>query len=538
MSIVEKLKSNHPWIGELSYHKCSNELNKFRENIKLPNEWRTKSPLYPLKREQVDSFFVKETITHFKTREVDRLLERSWDSDTIASFNTPGTLSTMLFNSKTSEELSFTARLLIEFITLNCARQWDMMAANKTKKIDYTACKKSMHLFWCIVHFYKTVCHDFDDTTPAKNWDRDWYVERFTSINNWKELKDMRTKAATLIRESDHILSIRKELIESYDELMKGLLASVTGAARSNKLNIVRAMVQEMKNCKEMRKYIMGVPAPPFDTNIPIQMLEKIRREKQFMDFIDGDEVEIDVVVITSTTSSPTALIILQQCTEIRSEIASIRQLSAECAATLSNMIVAEAKQATAEIKRIHAEIVQATVELQNTQYYHLQKTVKLHAKRIMEFHDGIIEEMLPFSADQLRLQAVLKQKQQAKNHTKEIKALAKEVGKISRLIQYITEEESALLLQHNLQQRRRTFLTAAPHYLPLAMFETDFECGLCLQPLGWQTDADIGFVTCCVGLGYVCGDCLSRPHGMGHDIVIEREIVRVVRSVRRGLGV
>jgi hypothetical protein len=69
-------------------------------------------------------------------------------------------------------------------------------------------------------------------------------------------------------------------------------------------------------------------------------------------------------------------------------------------------------------------------------------------------------------------------------------------------------------------------------------MFEPEVECGLCFDELKWNTDLSIGFVTCCREFGYVCGDCLAKPHSDNHDIVTELEIVRIVRGVRRAAGI
>ena len=181
-------------------------------------------------------------------------------------------------------------------------------------------------------------------------------------------------------------------------------------------------------------------------------------------------------------------------------------------------------------------EIIRIAVELQTIRNDQQRRAVRREIKRIREMRSRVIATMLPFSVEQHQIRAVQEQKLRAKNVERGIQALTRETKRINELIIRYTEEETALLKKHIIEERRRTFLKAAPRFLPLAMYERDIDCGLCLETIQWKTDADIIFVTCCPEFGYMCGRCTDQPHD--HIIVAEREIVRIVRSVRKELGV
>jgi hypothetical protein len=256
---------------------------------------------------------------------------------------------------------------------------------------------------------------------------------------------------------------------------------------------------------------------------------------------------------------------ILQQAKAIKTEIRAIRQLAAEVATDIRNLAVkeirkmvgevdqiqedvvqvaaelqtqmeAEAVGLMAEVKYMQEEIIQIAVELQTIRYDQQRRAVRRAIKRIRETRSRVIAIMLPFSVEQHKIRAVQEQKLRAKNVERGIQALTRETKRINELIIRYTEEETALLKNHICQERKRTFLKAAPRFLPLAMYERDIDCGLCLETIQWKTDADIIFVTCCPEFGYMCGRCTNQPHD--HIIVAEREIVRIVRSVRKELGV
>ena len=222
---------------------------------------------------------------------------------------------------------------------------------------------------------------------------------------------------------------------------------------------------------------------------------------------------------------------------QVKSSLQAIRQQAAECFAEIrGHIVLQEVRRTLAEVGRIEQDILRARIELQTEQYDQHRRAVRREAKRIREVREAAIVQMLPFAAEQLKARATHEWRQRAASVERQAQALLRDAERLAERIQRARDEESALLAQHTAAERRRTFLAAAPHYLPLAMLDPEIECGICLEVLQWRSDAGIRFVTCCPEYGYTCGACITgRPHPH-HDMVAEQEIVRIVRSVREAL--
>jgi hypothetical protein len=220
----------------------------------------------------------------------------------------------------------------------------------------------------------------------------------------------------------------------------------------------------------------------------------------------------------------------------VKAEVKLIRQLAAECAAEVQGMAL---EWMAVEVKDIQAGIVQAAVELQTMRENQQRRDVRREVKRIRALQKLAMAQMVSFAVELQNSLGCFEMKRKAASVAGRIKSLVLQTHAIHALAKAYITEETALLTQHTQLERRRVFLASSVHFLPSAMFESETECGLCLEPLQWNTDSSIGFVTCCRELGYVCGDCLARPHSAdNHDVVTELEIVRVVRGVRRALGI
>ena len=229
--------------------------------------------------------------------------------------------------------------------------------------------------------------------------------------------------------------------------------------------------------------------------------------------------------------------LVAEEALNVMSELKDIQRLSVDYAAELQNLKIAAVSEVAREVRRIQEETTQATIELQTAQYDQQRRAIRREVKRIREVRETAIRQMLPFFAEQLQQRAVYEAKQRIKEEEKRIRAVAKEATRLQQLVTNLKQETATLLEQHNSQQRRRMFLAVAPVFLPTAMFETDVDCGLCLQTLDWKRDQTIAYVTCCPEFGYVCTGCQAAPH-TGHSLVMEREIVRIVRGVRRAAGI
>ena len=86
----------------------------------------------------------------------------------------------------------------------------------------------------------------------------------------------------------------------------------------------------------------------------------------------------------------------------------------------------------------------------------------------------------------------------------------------------------------------RRIFLATAPAFVPLSMHSDDVQCPLCLESLEWGIDGGgIGFSTCCLEFGFVCGGCVGKPHGKDHQsFTVDYEIARMMAQARANVGI
>ncbi len=327
------------------------------------------------------------------------------------------------------------------------------------------------------------------------------------------------------------------------------------------------------------------MPISPFDmVNSPIATLDRAEQLLQIMDFISNDSTAVGEYLpadeqtvgtaprgplpcgidylMNSVTSQFASHNVLTQllfsidsCSKsweahalypaeclrvakdvVKAEVKLIRQLAAECAAEVQGMAL---EWMVVEAKDIQQGIIQAAVELQTIRDNQQRRAVRREVKRIRALQKLAMAQMVLFAVEQQEIQGCFDMKQKAVSVEGRIKALVLETHAIHALASAYIAEETALLAHHTQLERRRVFLASSVHFLPSAMFESETECGLCLEPLEWNTDSSIGFVTCCRELGYVCCDCLAKPHSAdNHDVVTELEIVRVVRGVRRALGI
>lgn len=227
---------------------------------------------------------------------------------------------------------------------------------------------------------------------------------------------------------------------------------------------------------------------------------------------------------------------ILHQAIKVRSTIQLIQTELAETAAEMRNLMVTSTRELMAELGRVQDAITHAATELQTIQSDQWRRTVRSKAKQIRMLRDSTITQMLPFSVEMFQARAVHEGRQRAKNQKSCILALIKETKHLLESIQHTAAEEAILLAEHTRRKRRLMFMESAPHFLPIAMFEREVECGVCLEVLKWETDPGIRFVTCCPEYGYTCARCLALPHRSydNHTLVAEQEIVRIVRCVRR----
>lgn len=234
--------------------------------------------------------------------------------------------------------------------------------------------------------------------------------------------------------------------------------------------------------------------------------------------------------------AAPSQYEVLRLSVQVKADLQSIHQQTAECTWEFYNLLLQEAQRTRTEVKHIEHGIIQAKMALQTEQYDQHRRAVRREVKRIREARETAIVQMLPFATEQLKARAVHEQRVRAKAVEKQVHALLKAAARLEERIGRAREDEAALLAEHTTRERRRAFLAAAPHYLPIAMFEPDIECGICLENLQWHSDPGIRFVTCCPEYGYTCGACVRKPHP--HPMVSEQEIVRIVRTVRLGMGV
>lgn len=590
-----RIKEKHPWISELAFNYSAEQYTEFEDQL-------TELPFceyYPLSEKFTDKNFIKDVLNHFQVRKLDKYLEERWDEETVLAFSTSGVLRSKVFRAESPAELQASINTLIEFKTVKTLRKWIITTAHPLAKIDYNSCLQTRKLFWCIIHFYKSMDRDFDDTLSVKDWDRAWFLRAY---------KRMRSSAVALdslddcVNTCQEIMGDQRETVTKQRQLVQELRRRVITVRSRQELCIIRDMIQELQSCKSIQLLAQGFPTPPFDIEAPRAMLEKVEQELALMDFVAANEVDsaslcvagivpntpppppvaasnsssVENVeqLINSTASSvwatresfmrnskvqsilgipcsssldsvdglprkkkpQTPFEILKLSLQVKATLRSLHQQTAECLTEIRNLVLQEVHRVLTEVKSIAEDTLQARIELQTEQYDQRRRAVRREVKRIREARETAIAQMLPFAAEQLKARAVHEQRQRAASVQKQVQALIKDAARLEERIRRATKEESALLAEHTVAQRKRMFLAAAPHYLPLAMFEPDIECGICLEVLQWRGDQGIRFVTCCPEYGYTCGACVGRPHP--HAIVAEQEIVRIVRAVREGMGV
>jgi hypothetical protein len=464
---------------------------------------------------------------------------------------------------------------------------WEMANRNG-KPTNFNTCPTARKFFWRIVHYYAGMCAEFDKSGAVGDWNRRWYDRAVEARKADVTMHVVRALVIRTVKECDSNMKLRKDLIPRRDQLIAQLRAAVISAARPNEIHIIRNMLKEVRECDSLKMLWRGVPIPPFDmVNGPIATLDRAERLLQIMDLINNDLGAVErpaggvpaasVVVpaaqvshgidslmdsVTSQFSSHNVLTQLlfsiasgssswgvhalypAECLRVakdvvKAEVKLIRQLAAECAAEVQGMALEWMRGLVVEVKDIQQGIVQAAVELQTMRDNQHRRSVRREVKRIRALQRMAMAQMVLFAVEQQGGQGCFEMMQKAVRVERRIKALVLEIDVLHALAKAYIAEETALLAQHTQKELRRVFLATSVHFLPSAMFESETECGLCLEPLKWSTDSSIGFVTCCREFGYMCGDCLAKPHSAdNHDVVAELEVVRVVRGVRRALGI
>jgi hypothetical protein len=552
------LLKSFPWITELAYNSDDKQNKQFRDAMAKHTE---KLPDVLLFKKSGDEFgLVKEVIDHFKTRKVSDYLESEWDDNVIESMWSTGVARAMVFKSKDDNELRIMAQMMIELQTVKTLREWEIkIQATPTKKGNVSTAISGCNLFWSIMYYYKILCSDFDENAKVQHWGGNWFNQKFAAMKATTYMKAPRALLSKYVSECQAIMSVRKEIVDKHDTLMPILRAAVISAPTADEIGFIREMIREMQRSKELQLLLRGIPMPPFDTGIPLLLVENLEQEQSLMDFIDYDTVEIQeappVAVLspeapsgieevlgcvcselhnTGESPSPPHLI-LEQVTALKSEVIAIQQLASECAAEIHNLVLEEIRHAIKAVKQFPEVILQLAVEFQTIQYDQQRRMVRREVKRIRETRNQIVTKMLPFSAEQHQLEAVQAMRTRALSVAKDIKDLASEADRINDLAHRYSAEEAVLLDQHTRKERKRVFLEVAPHFLPVTMYEQEIDCGLCLGVLGWKHDKGIRLVTCCPEFGFVCGACMLTAHP--HPIESEIGVVRIVKSVREALG-
>lgn len=588
---IADLVQQNQWITQFAAIRDRDADMKFKHEALLlqTSNKRRRIPEepFPLSRSHVrreDHSFIEATVAHFMLHIKNIDVEDNWDAPVLASSNISGVFRALIFLSKNAER-GMLIDLLFEYKAVSGMRAWELAS---DKSVNFNTCPIARKFFWRIVHYYAGMCTVFDKSGNSADWNRRWYDRAIEARKANVALKVVRALVMRTVKESDSIMTLRKEVISRRDQLVGQLRAAVISAAKPNEIHIIKNVLKKVRECESMKKLSQGIPIPPFDmANGPIATLDRAEDLLQIMDFISdestsmGEYLPVGVTTVGTTSSGPppcgidrlmhsvtskfashnvlTQLLfsIDSGCSSwgvhalypaeclrvardvVKAEVQLIRQLAAECAAEVQGMALEWMRGLAVEVKDIQQGIVQAAVELQTMRDNQQRRDVRREVKRIRALQKLAVDQMGSFAVELQGSRGCFEMKQNAVGVRGRIKALVLETRAIHTLTRAFITEETALLAQHTQLERRRVFLASSVHFLPSAMFESETECGLCLEPLQWNTDSSIGFVTCCRELGYVCGDCLARPHSAdNHDVVTELEIVRVVRGVRRALGI
>ena len=590
---IADLVQRNQWITQFAAIRDGDANMKFKNEALLLQTSKEKRRIpeepFPLSRSHVrreDHNFIEGTVAHFMLHIENLDVEDNWDASVLASSNISGVLRALIFMSKNAER-GMLIDLLFEYKAVTGMRAWELASS---KLANFNACPIARKFFWRIVHYYAGMCAVFDKSGNAADWNRRWYDRAIEARRANVAMKVVRALVMRTVKESDSIMTLRKEVISRRDQLVGQLRAAVISAAKPNEIHIIKNALKEVRECDSMKKLSQGIPIPPFDmANGPIATLDRAEHLLQIMDFISDDSTAVGEylpvgVMTVGTTTTPrgpppcgidrlmhsvtskfashnvlTQLLFSidsgssswgvhalypAECLRVardvvKAEVKLIRQLAAECAAEVQGMALEWMRGLVVEAKDIQQGIVHAAVELQTIRDNQQRRDVRREVKRIRALQKLAMAQMVSFAVELQGSRGCSEMKRKAASVEGKIKSLVLQTHAIHTLTRAYIAEETALLAQHTQLERRRVFLASSVHFLPSAMFESETECGLCLEPLQWNTDSSIGFVTCCRELGYVCGDCLAKPHSAdNHDVVTELEIVRVVRGVRRALGI
>jgi hypothetical protein len=351
-------------------------------------------------------------------------------------------------------------------------------------------------------------------------------------------------------------------LLRRRSQLATQLRAAVLGSP-PGEVCILRGVINKVRDCHEMDRLESGVPMPPFDLDRSRAVLEEAERLLTLTEFVNADAAPVEVAppAAAAVAGHPSAS--SSSSTPIGSDAIDSLMDSVALSFRTENALTqvlfgvdvmpgepsAAARPAPAEVwgmalrlareaEELRQSIVQAAVALQAEREEQRRRAVRREVKRIRTVQRQVMDQVALFAVAQQAARGAHEARLRAKGLAAEILALADEAGRLRAAVDGFCREQADLLAQHTHQQRRRQFLALAPLFLPSAMFEPEMDCGMCLTTLDWEADQGIGFVTCCRGLGYVCGRCLAQPHSTDHAAVTELEIVRTVRGARRALGV
>jgi hypothetical protein len=553
-ALVDGPRQKNPWITEFASYGCEESVLRFKHDVLLVlKEARpTQKDPYPLCRHHT-SHFVQQTIDHFILRGLSQFIKIKWDESVIASGNTSGVLRALIFSDISHEERSVLIRVMFEFKAITAMHAW------QTSRCPSDCCRR---FFWRIVHCYAGMCTDFDKSASVADWGGAWFNEalsarkRDSAMDNVRALVNLTTKSCDAYMQQ----------YVRHKALVADLRTAVIKGAKPSEICIIKDTLYKIQNFGNLKTLMRGVPMPPFDMSESMSVLERAEHLLMIMDFVNADATESvanvrveepivtnEVVVVVHETGIdcliqsvfsrlPDVLMLYSdvpsvvQC--VKHELQRIRIEAAECAAELRAIELGCIKKLVSSFKAVQHQIIHIAVSLQTIREDQHRRAVRREVKRVRMFLKTAVAQMLPFAVGQQRGAAVYELRQRATKEGQQIQALVLEVDRLKALILVYTAEETTLLAQHTKQQSIRLFLAAAPAFLPSAMFEPEVDCGLCLQTLDWNHDTSIGFVTCCREFGYLCGDCLARPHSDTHDVVAELEIARSVRGVRRALGI
>ena len=575
-ALVDGLKQQSPWITEFAAFRCEDSVIKFKYDVlvALKEAQPTQKDPYPLCRRHVngeDSHFVQQTIDHFILCGLSQFIEINWDESVLASGNTPGVLRALIFSDISHEERSVLIGAMFEFKAVTAMYAWQLKTNGCPR--DYNTCPITRRFFWRIVHCYAGMCIDFDKCASVADWGDAWFNEALSARKRDSAMDSVRAFVNLTAKSCDAYMRQYEEVLARHKALVADLRTAVIKGAKPSEICIIKDTLYKIQNFGNLKTLLRGVPMPPFDMSESLSVLERAEHLLTIMDFVNADapgpqsvaddkaeepvvtnevvvvhETGIDRLiqsvfshlpvddVITNMLFSDVPPAVQLEC--VKYELQQIRSEAAECAMELRSIELGCIKKLVSSFKAVQHQIIHVAVSLQTIREDQHRRAVRREVKRVRVLLKTAVAQMLPFAVGQQKGAAVYELRLRATKEGSQIQALVLEVDRLKALILIYTTEEATLLAQHTKQQSIRLFLAAAPSFLPSAMFEPEVDCGLCLQTLDWNHDTSIGFVTCCREFGYLCGDCLARPHSDTHGVVAELEIARSVRGVRRALGI